>query len=48
MERYQLSADQSFAVLMRYSQDNNLKLRTVAENLVNHRELPGERPNAGS
>jgi GAF domain-containing protein len=46
MERYQLSADQSFAVLMRYSQDNNLKLRTVAENLVNNRELPGERPTA--
>jgi GAF domain-containing protein len=41
MERFQLSADQAFAVLMRYSQDNNLKLRAVAEKLVETRELPG-------
>lgn len=42
MERYQLTADQAFAVLMRYSQDNNIKLRAVAEGLVSSRELPGE------
>lgn len=42
MERYQLTADQAFAVLMRYSQDNNLKLRTVAEGLIMSRRLPGE------
>jgi GAF domain-containing protein len=42
MERYQLTADQAFAVLMRYSQDNNLKLRAVAEGLIMSRRLPGE------
>ena len=42
MERYQLTPDQAFAVLMRYSQDNNMKLRDVAERLVSSRELPGE------
>lgn len=41
MERYQLTADQAFAVLMRYSQDNNLKLAAVAEGLIQKRELPG-------
>ncbi len=41
MERYSLTADQAFAVLMRYSQDNNLKLRDVAGQLVEHRSLPG-------
>ena len=40
MERFDLTADQAFAVLLRYSQDKNLKLRAVAELLVSHRSLP--------
>ena len=40
MERFDLSADQAFAVLLRYSQDNNVKLRVVADRLVDTRELP--------
>lgn len=41
MERYQLTADQAFAVLLRYSQDKNIKLRAVADHLVATRKLPG-------
>jgi GAF domain-containing protein len=48
MERFDLTADQAFAVLLRYSQDNNVKLRVVADRLVDTRELPiarvAERP----
>jgi GAF domain-containing protein len=40
MERFDLTADQAFAVLLRYSQDNNLKLRVVADRLVETRQLP--------
>jgi GAF domain-containing protein len=40
MERFGLDTDQAFAVLLRYSQDRNLKLRTVAEQLIVDRELP--------
>jgi GAF domain-containing protein len=40
MERFDLTADQAFAVLLRYSQDNNVKLRVVADRLVETRELP--------
>lgn len=40
MERFDLSADQAFAVLLRYSQDNNVKLRVVADRLVETRQLP--------
>lgn len=40
MERFDLNADQAFAVLLRYSQDNNTKLRDVAELLVSTRKLP--------
>jgi GAF domain-containing protein len=40
MERFDLTADQAFAVLLRYSQDNNVKLRVVADRLVQTRELP--------
>jgi len=40
MERFDLSADQAFAVLLRYSQDNNIKLRAVADVLVETRALP--------
>jgi GAF domain-containing protein len=40
MERFDLTADQAFAVLLRYSQDKNLKLRDVAQLLVAQRALP--------
>lgn len=40
MERYGLTADRAFAVLMRYSQDHNLKLREVARKLVSDGSLP--------
>jgi GAF domain-containing protein len=40
MERFDLNADQAFAVLLRYSQHKNLKLRAVAEILVTQRTLP--------
>ena len=40
MERFSLDTDQAFAVLLRYSQDRNLKLRAVAEQLVEDRQLP--------
>lgn len=41
MERYGLNEDQAFQVLVRYSQDQNIKLRDVAEDLVRRRVLPG-------
>jgi len=40
MERYELSEDQAFQVLVRYSQNNNMKLRDVAEELISTRTLP--------
>lgn len=40
MERYGLDADQAFAVLRRYSQDNNVKLHDVAIQLIDSRKLP--------
>jgi GAF domain-containing protein len=40
MERHGLDADQAFAVLRRYSQDNNTKLRDVAVRLIDSRRLP--------
>jgi GAF domain-containing protein len=40
MERFGLTADKAFAVLRRYSQDNNVKLRDLAEEVVNTRQLP--------
>lgn len=40
MERYDLDEDKAFSVLMRYSQNNNMKLRDVAERLVTTRDLP--------
>jgi GAF domain-containing protein len=42
MERFALSADKAFAVLRRYSQDNNVKLRDLAEEIVSTRQLPPE------
>lgn len=40
MERYRLTPDQAMAVLLRYSQDGNLKLRAVAEQLIETTQLP--------
>jgi GAF domain-containing protein len=40
MERFDLDADRAFAVLRRYSQDNNIKLRDVAQRLIDTRKLP--------
>ncbi|MFG1819628.1 GAF and ANTAR domain-containing protein [Kribbella sp. NPDC049174] len=44
MERFAIDADQAFAVLRRYSQDNNVKLRIVADELVTTRRLPTRTP----
>ena len=41
MERFGVDGDQAFAVLRRYSQENNLKLHVVAQRLIETRELPG-------
>ncbi|WP_410790094.1 GAF and ANTAR domain-containing protein [Kribbella sp. C-35] len=40
MERYDLDGDRAFEVLKRYSQDNNRKLRDVAQDLISTRKLP--------
>ena len=40
MERFDLDQEQSFSVLRRYSQDRNVKLRSVAGHLVQTRQLP--------
>lgn len=40
MERYDITADQAFAVLKRYSSHLNQKLRLVAERIVRDRSLP--------
>ncbi|MGC4939879.1 ANTAR domain-containing protein [Kribbella sp. DT2] len=40
MERFDLTGDQAFAVLRRYSQDTNTKLRDVAQHLIDTRKLP--------
>lgn len=40
MERYGLTPDQAFNVLRRYSQEHNRKLRDVAQELIETRELP--------
>lgn len=44
MERYGIDADRAFAVLRRYSQDTNTKLRLIAVRLIETRELPGLEP----
>jgi len=41
MERFGIEGDKAFAILRRYSQDNNIKLREVAQRLVDTRHLPG-------
>ena len=40
MATYDLDQDQAFEVLRRYSQDRNIKLRDVAEEVVSTRKLP--------
>jgi GAF domain-containing protein len=40
MERFDMDADRAFAVLRRYSQDHNRKLRDVALELIETRRLP--------
>lgn len=40
MERFDLSTEQSFSVLRRYSQERNMKLRAVAAHVVHSRGLP--------
>ncbi|HEX8509903.1 MAG TPA: GAF and ANTAR domain-containing protein, partial [Propionibacteriaceae bacterium] len=40
MERYRVDADRAFEVLRRYSQNKNVKLRTVAHHVIAHRRLP--------
>jgi GAF domain-containing protein len=47
MERFAMDADQAFAVLRRYSQDYNVKLRDVADRLVSTRNLPGQPVRSG-
>jgi GAF domain-containing protein len=42
MERFAVDSDQAFAILRRYSQDYNIKLRAVAEQLIMTRRLPGQ------
>lgn len=44
MERFAIDADQAFAMLVRYSQDNNVKLRIVADELVSTRRLSTRSP----
>jgi len=40
MERYKLSAEKAFSVLVRTSQDNNIKLRALCDQLINTGKLP--------
>ncbi|TCC54489.1 ANTAR domain-containing protein [Kribbella pittospori] len=40
MERFDVNDDQAFAILKRYSQDTNTKLRDVAQQLIDTRKLP--------
>ncbi|GAB2635261.1 ANTAR domain-containing protein [Kribbella swartbergensis] len=40
MERFDLDEDRAFAILRRYSQDTNTKLRDVAQQLIDTRQLP--------
>lgn len=42
MERFDLDGDRAFQVLRRFSQDNNRKLRDVAQELINTRKLPAQ------
>jgi GAF domain-containing protein len=44
MERFDLDDARAFAVLRRYSQDHNVKLRDLAQIVVETRQLPGPPP----
>ncbi|MCU1442307.1 MAG: hypothetical protein JWQ59_457 [Cryobacterium sp.] len=44
MERYEIGSDQAFAVLRRHSQDSNIRLQRVAQQVVDQRGLPGPYP----
>jgi GAF domain-containing protein len=44
MERFSVDGDRAFAILRRYSQDHNIKLHAVAEQLIASRELPTTPP----
>jgi transcriptional regulator with GAF, ATPase, and Fis domain len=48
MERYDINDDRAFAILRRYSQDNNIKLRDVALQLIDTRKLPTTHPQEAS
>ena len=41
MERYKVTAERAFAVLSRVSQETNVKVRDVAQRLIDTRETPG-------
>jgi hypothetical protein len=43
MERFDVDSDRAFAILQRYSQHNNIKLRDVAQFLIDTRRLPDYR-----
>ncbi|MEU4294037.1 GAF and ANTAR domain-containing protein [Kribbella sp. NPDC026596] len=43
MERYGIDEDRAFAVLKRYSQHTNTKLRDIAQELIDTRHLPRRR-----
>jgi len=50
MQRYDLTQDQAFELLRRYSQTSNIKLHTLAERIAQSGSLPPEeegRPAAG-
>jgi AmiR/NasT family two-component response regulator len=40
MERFSLTSEQAFKVLTRLSQDNNVKLRQIADKIVDTRKVP--------
>jgi AmiR/NasT family two-component response regulator len=40
MTRYQLTADQAFTLLKRQSQNTNVKLRTIAQTVIQTGDLP--------
>ncbi len=40
MERHKITSDRAFALLVRASQDRNVKLRDIAEQLVHSGSLP--------
>jgi len=40
MGRFGIDADRAFAILRRYSQDQNIKLSEVAASLLSNRDLP--------